>query len=85
MDRGDEAQWLKNWVRELKQRHKIALEVGERSGKGLAVVKQRWQVERTFCWISHDRRKARDYETLTAHGEAMSQIRTIPMRLKRMA
>lgn len=85
VDGGYEAQWLTDWVSELKQTHKIDLEVVVHSGKGFEVVKQRWKVERTFSWISNDRRNARDYERLTAHSEAMIEISTIRMLLKRMA
>jgi hypothetical protein len=31
---------------------------------------RRWVVERTFAWISHNRRMAKDYERLCATGEA---------------
>ncbi len=84
MDGGYESQDLKDWVRELKQTHKIDLEVVERSGKGFEVQKQRWKVERTFAWISNDRRNSRDYEVNTTHSEAMIEISTIRMLLKRM-
>jgi len=80
-----EAQWLKDWVRELKQTHKIDLEVVEHNGKGFEVIPERWKVERTFSWISNDRRNARDYETLPANSEAMIQISTTRMLLNRMA
>jgi putative transposase len=84
VDAGYEAKGLKDWVRELKKTHKIDLEVGEHHGKGFQVVAHRWKVERTFSWISNDRRNARDYETLPASSEAMIQISTIRMLLKRM-
>ena len=84
VDRGDDAQWLKDWVGELKQTHKIDLEVVEHHGKGFTVVPQRWKVERTFAWLSNDRRNVRDDEILTANSEAMIQISTIRMLLKRI-
>jgi putative transposase len=34
------------------------------------VLPRRWVVERTFAWISHNRRMAKDYERLCATGEA---------------
>ena len=34
------------------------------------VLGRRWVVERTFAWISHNRRMAKDYERLCATGEA---------------
>jgi putative transposase len=38
--------------------------------KGFRVLPRRWVVERTFAWISHNRRMAKDYERLCATGEA---------------
>ena len=64
VDGGYDAQWLRDWVRSLKQTHKIDLEVVERTGKVFVVVKQRWKVERTLAWLLHDRRHSRDYEVL---------------------
>jgi putative transposase len=79
------AQWLWDWVRNLKQTHKIALEVVEHTGKGFQVVKHRWKVERTFAWWLNDRRQSRDDETLTVNSEAMIQISMIRLLLKRLA
>jgi putative transposase len=47
-----EAQWLCDWVRALKQTHKVVLEVVEHTGKGFQVVKYRWKVERTWVCLS---------------------------------
>jgi putative transposase len=38
--------------------------------KGFRVLPRRWVVERTFAWICHNRRMARDFERLCATGEA---------------
>jgi putative transposase len=55
------AQWLDEWVRGLKQTHKIDLEATtNQSGKGFQVVPWRWAVERTFAWLLNDRRHSRD-------------------------
>ena len=67
-------QRLCDWVRGLRQTHKIDLEVVEHAGKGFHVVKHRWKVERTFGWLGNDRRHSRDDEVLTASSEAMIQI-----------
>lgn len=85
VDGGYEAQWLCDWVRGLKQPHKIDLEVVEHTGKGFQVVKHRWKVERTFGWLGNDRRHSRDDEVLTASSEAMIQISMIRLLLKRLA
>lgn len=60
------------------------MEVVERQGKGFQVEPQRWKVERTFSWISNDRRTCRDDEALTCNSEAMIQISTIRTLLKRL-
>jgi putative transposase len=85
VDRGYQAQWLGDWVRGLKQTYKVDMEVVEHTGKGFQVVKHRWKVERTLAWLLNDRRHSRDYEVLTANSEAMIQISTIRLLLKRLA
>jgi putative transposase len=84
VDGGYEAQWLRDWVRSLKQTHKIDLEVVEHTGQGFQVVQHRWKVERTLAWIMNDRRHSRDVEGLTASSEAMIQISMIRILLKRL-
>ena len=68
-DGGYEAQWLRDWVRSVKQTHKIDLELVERTGKGFEVIKQCRKVERMLAWLLNDRRHSRDYEMLTANSE----------------
>jgi putative transposase len=38
--------------------------------KGFVILPRRWVVERSFAWISHNRRMSKDYERLCASGEA---------------
>ena len=85
VDKGYEAQGLRDWARSLKQTHKIDVEGVERTGKGYEVVKQRWKVERRFAWMVNDRRHSRDYEVLTACSAAMIHISMIRLLLKRRA
>jgi transposase len=85
VDGGYRAEWLRAWVRGLKQTHKVNLEVTEREGAGFQVVKWRWVVERTFAWLLNYRRHSRDYEKLTATSEAMIQVSMIHLLLKRLA
>jgi putative transposase len=80
------AAWLEEWVRGLKQTHKISLEATtHQEGKGFQVVPWRWAVERTFAWLLNDRRHSRDYERLTANSVAMIQISMIRLLVKRLA
>jgi transposase len=53
--------------------------------KGFVVLPRRWVVERTFAWISKNRRCVRDYETLPEHHEAMVQLSMIMLMSRRLA
>jgi transposase len=53
--------------------------------KGFVVLPRRWVVERTFGWISKNRRCVRDYETLPEHHEAMVQLSMIMLMSRRLA
>ena len=80
------AEWLEQWVRDLKQTHKIDLEsTTNKEGKGFQVVPWRWAVERTFSWLLNSRRHSRDYERLTVNSAAMIQVSMIHLLLKRLA
>jgi transposase len=45
--------------------------VTKRNSRTFEVLQRRWVVERTFAWISKNRRTTRDYERLPASHEAM--------------
>src|SRR5918999_984700 len=80
------AEWLEEWVRGLKQTHKIDLEATtNKEGKGFQVVPWRWAVERTFAWLLNDRRHSRAYERLTVNSAAMIQVSMIRLLLNRLA
>jgi putative transposase len=85
VDGGSRAEGLALWVRELKQTHKIDLEVTDNAGPGFQVIPWCWAVEWTFAWLLNDRRHSRDYEALTANSEAMIQISMIRLLLNRLA
>jgi putative transposase len=85
VDGGYQAEWLTQWVSELKHTHKIDLEVTGHEGKGFQVVPWRWAVERSFAWLLNDRRHSRDYERLTTNSEALIQLSMIRILLKRLA
>ena len=42
--------------------------------RGFTVPPRRWVVERTFAWISHNRRMSKDYERLAATSEAFIYV-----------
>ena len=74
-----------NWVKEL--RPKLAVEVVKRADPtaGFKVLPRRWVVERTFGWLMHHRRLARDYETSETSAEAWIFIAMIRIQLRRLA
>jgi len=47
--------------------------------------RRRWVVERTFAWISHNRRMAKDYERLCATGEAFVYVAMTRLMVRRLA
>lgn len=51
---------------------------------GFKPARKRWVVERTFAWISRQRRMARDYERTPESSEAMIYISMIRMMLKQL-
>jgi putative transposase len=53
--------------------------------KGFVVLPRRWVVERSFAWIGHNRRMAKDYERLCASGEAFVYAAMSRLMLRRLA
>jgi putative transposase len=53
--------------------------------RGFRVLPRRWVVERTFAWISHNRRMAKDYEKLCATGEAFVYVAMTRLMVRRLA
>jgi putative transposase len=52
---------------------------------GFEVIRRRWVVERTFAWISRNRRMSRDYEFLAQTTEALIYVTMIRLMLTRLA
>lgn len=52
--------------------------------KGFVVLPRRWVVERTFAWLSFNRRLAKDYEKAPRNSEAMVYLAMINIMLKRL-
>ena len=46
---------------------------------------RRWVAERTFAWISHNRRMSKDYERLCSTGEAFIHAAMTRLMVKRLA
>lgn len=78
---------LIEWVRQLRERRRVKLEIVRRSDatRGFVVLPKRWIVERTFGWLNRCRRLSKDYEYLTATSEAMIHVAMINLMVRRLA
>ena len=62
------------------------LQIVKRSdAAGFEVIPKRWIVERTFAWISRNRRLARDFERYATTVAAFFRIAMIRIMLRRLA
>ena len=52
---------------------------------GFQVLPKRWIIERTFAWLTRNRRLARDYERLTETSQAFIYVAMIRLMTKRLA
>ncbi|MGB7922589.1 MAG: transposase, partial [Pyrinomonadaceae bacterium] len=78
---------LIEWVRHLRERRQVKLEIVRRSDatKGFVVLPKRWIVKRTFGWLNRCRRLSKDYEYLTETSEAMIHVAMINLMVQRLA
>jgi len=53
--------------------------------RGFRVLSRRWVVERTFSWLSQNRRMSKDYERLCATGEAFVYVAMSRLMVRRLA
>jgi putative transposase len=75
---------LVDWVQQnLHVVLEIVLKLGDQ--KGFQVLPKRWVIERTFAWITRNRRLARDYERLAQSSEAFIYLAMIRLGLRRLA
>jgi transposase len=78
--RGELVEWVRN---ELHAILDIVLKLSDQVG--FQVLPKRWVVERTFAWISRNRRLARDYERLVSSSESLIYVAMIRLGLRRLA
>jgi putative transposase len=74
--------WAQEWAKEGKRRVDWQRLMPPR---GFRVLPRRWVVERTFAWISHNRRMAKDYERLCASAEAFVYAAMTRLMVRRLA
>jgi putative transposase len=53
--------------------------------RGFEVLPRRWVVERTFSWLSQNRRMSKDYERLCATAEAFVYVAMTRLMVRRLA
>lgn len=84
---GGYAGQLLDWVRSLRQRNRLNMEIVKRSDdvKGFKLLPRRWVVERTFGWLGRQRRFSKDYEYLPATSETIIYIAMIGLMIRRLA
>ena len=84
---GGYAGQLLEWVRGLREKRKIRMEIVKRTDdmKGFKLLPHRWVVERTFGWLGRHRRLSKDYEYLTETSETMIHVVMIGLMLRRLA
>jgi transposase len=75
---------LVDWCRD---KLALTLEIVKRTDDmtGFVVLPRRWVAERTFAWLMHSCRLARDYETLPASSEAMIRWSMVTRMSRRLA
>jgi len=73
--------WAEEWAKEGKKVDWLSL----MPPRGFRVLPRRWVVERTFAWISHNRRMAKDYERLCVTGEAFVYVAMMRLMVRRLA
>jgi putative transposase len=78
---------LIDWVRAVRSRNRLRLEIVKRSDEttGFVVLPRRWVVERTFAWLGLHRRLSKDYEVLPATSEAVIYVAMIRLILARLS
>jgi putative transposase len=78
---------LIDWVRAVRSRNRLRLEIVKRSDEttGFVVLPRRWVVERTFAWLGLHRRLSKDYEVLPATSEAVIYVAMIRLMLARLS
>jgi putative transposase len=73
--------WVEEWAKEGREIDWQKL----LARRGFEVLPRRWVVERTFAWLSQNRRMSKDYERLCATGEAFVYAAMIRLLVRRLA
>lgn len=84
---GGYAGQLIDWVANLRAARRLRMEIVKRTDdvKGFKLLPRRWVVERTFGWLSLQRRFSKDYEFHPDTSETLVRIAMIGLMLRRLA
>ena len=74
--------WAEEWAKEGKKKLDWQRLMPPR---GFQLLPRRWVVERTFAWLSQNRRMSKDYERLCATGEAFVYVAMTRLMVRRLA
>jgi len=76
-----------DWLQALGETLSIDIEIVKRQDdqRGFKVIPRRWVIERTFAWLSHYRRLAKDYEYLVTTSDAMIYAAMVRLMLRRLS
>ena len=73
--------WAREWFKEGRKMDRNKLP----TRPGFERLPRRWVAERTFAWISHNLRMAKDYERLCSAGEAFIHVAMTRLMVRRLA
>ena len=59
----------------------LSLTISAKKAGGFTVLPKRWIVERTFAWLGHFRRLAKDFEILTSTAENVIRLAMLQITL----
>jgi putative transposase len=76
---------LNNWLETNRPDWRIEIQSRPAGEPLFKPVRKRWVVERTNAWIGRSRRNSKDYERYTQSSEAMIEISSIHLMLRRLA
>jgi len=76
---------LDNWLAEERPGWRMEIQSRPAGEPLFKPVRKRWVVERTNAWIGRSRRNSKDYERLTESSEAMIQISSCHLMIRRLA
>ncbi len=64
------------------EKYDCIVEIKNKTEKGFKPIKKRWVVERTFAWLTRNRRLAREYEKTPRSSETMVYIASSRLIMK---